>query len=661
MTRGFLKRLLAITLCVGLITSQNQFAFAGGEDSTSDSPQSSEESSSEGEESSNNSSNDSSNQNDTSQDNSDNSSTGDNSGNANPGGSNNDDGNSNNIDPSVAGDNSDDPATPGNNSSGNIGPASSSNNDNIDVPENTDRNNTDMNNTDANPSNNENTPSNPGVENQSNDNPNAPENNIPDNNDPAASNNNDDTVIPTNNDPKNTDPAVSNNDNTNNSGDSNQYNDNTDLLENLIQNPDDMQKSDIGQNLDPDTPVSGLAVAPDNNDIIPDPNTAEGAPLSTEPLGLQAPANVGKNDLVQPLDLSNSSTSSFEPLNLTTDLIEPQEISDLTLMSDLTAAPKTDAADLLTSTSSTSTNFEFDENGVVTGFDHTYDGKIIIPNGVIEIGIEAFNYFGQSYKHKDDLIKSVYIPSTVAIIGTGAFGGTDIISLDIPDSVVNDMFTSFNHCQKLEKVTVGSGVKELWSTFPVCTSLKDVSLPEGLEKIKDGAFEKCTNLKSIKLPSTLKYLDGFGESGITELAVPSGVEELGSCAFYGCRSLKKITIPVSVKTLGPQTFYNCVSLEDIYYEGTEEQWNELISCYHGGVVDDFPIPEVLHNCPAKVHFGTKIDDVSDVSKDDNSTKTGDYTPVTGQGINLSSTEAWVKPNTAMQITANKLEKFQVRG
>ena len=57
--------------------------------------------------------------------------------------------------------------------------------------------------------------------------------------------------------------------------------------------------------------------------------------------------------------------------------------------------------------------------------------------------------------------------------------------------------------------------------------------------------------------------------------IESGVTSIGEYAFDYCLSLTSVTIPATVTRIADGAFYECDNLTDIYYTGTESEWNQI--------------------------------------------------------------------------------------
>lgn len=129
-------------------------------------------------------------------------------------------------------------------------------------------------------------------------------------------------------------------------------------------------------------------------------------------------------------------------------------------------------------------------------------------------------------------------------------------SYTVPESVTYIQAQAFYGCTNLTSVSLTDNVYDMGSSvFSDCTNLTDVVLSEDLSWIQGSTFSNCTSLKSVK--------------------IPSDVDTIYSSAFSGCASLESITIPKSVDLIEQYAFYDCNSLKDIYYFGTETQWNKI--------------------------------------------------------------------------------------
>lgn len=63
---------------------------------------------------------------------------------------------------------------------------------------------------------------------------------------------------------------------------------------------------------------------------------------------------------------------------------------------------------------------------------------------------------------------------------------------------------------------------------------------------------------------------------IKSIVIEDGVTAIGSGAFSYCNKVTSITIPASVTKIMDNVTYNCVSLTDVYYGGTQADWNGIL-------------------------------------------------------------------------------------
>ncbi len=94
----------------------------------------------------------------------------------------------------------------------------------------------------------------------------------------------------------------------------------------------------------------------------------------------------------------------------------------------------------------------------------------------------------------------------------------------------------------------------------------------GIVKIPDHIVNKA----GCRVPVIAINKNTFaGHDRITDIVLPSGIERIPAGAFSGCSGLRRITIPGMVKTIQEGAFAGCDNLEDVYYEGTREEWKNV--------------------------------------------------------------------------------------
>ncbi len=137
------------------------------------------------------------------------------------------------------------------------------------------------------------------------------------------------------------------------------------------------------------------------------------------------------------------------------------------------------------------------------------------------------------------------------------------------------------------------------STFVNCSSLTNITIPNSVEDINDGAFAGVASVKVAKgnprfandekgalidiiskrllyvpvninghytVSSNIKEIGGRAFcacTNLTTITIPNSVEKIGNDAFNACTNLTTITIPDSVKVIGRDAFSTCVRLTSI--------------------------------------------------------------------------------------------------
>ena len=137
---------------------------------------------------------------------------------------------------------------------------------------------------------------------------------------------------------------------------------------------------------------------------------------------------------------------------------------------------------------------------------------------------------------------------------------------------------SFYNYGNLTEVVFPSTLQRLgYCAFALCSSLKNVELPQGLKAIEDYAFE-CVPLKTLTLPDTLEELGSLAElKELESLVIPESVKALSGDFMY-CENLKSIQIPPTVLKYDGLSLTACEKLEHIDIYDTVTTINSISGC-----------------------------------------------------------------------------------
>lgn len=259
-----------------------------------------------------------------------------------------------------------------------------------------------------------------------------------------------------------------------------------------------------------------------------------------------------------------------------------------------------------------------------SAFDSCSDLTVItIPDTVSSIEHSAFRDCAS--------LIDIVIPDGVTCIESSTFSGcTNLTSISIPDSVTTIEYWAFEDCNALKYIYIPKNVTNISdgqtgpdTVFEGCDSLQEivvdeenpryfsydgvlydaaigynyntfftdeiallvcpqgkttVSFPENIElyRIDECAFQNCKLLTNIDLP-VVQYIEAeafIGCDNLVEFHIPEGTGEVNSGAFSDCINLKTLYVPNSL-SFGYDCTPNCPNLTDIYYDGTQEEWNDL--------------------------------------------------------------------------------------
>ena len=179
--------------------------------------------------------------------------------------------------------------------------------------------------------------------------------------------------------------------------------------------------------------------------------------------------------------------------------------------------------------------------------------------------------------------------------GASALSSSGITSLVIPDTAEFVGGFLVYQCKKLTDVKLSDKPEyESFEYFFAGTGLKEIELPEFIDKVADYMFDDCQYLEKVTLLADVEYIGyasfratysldeligfdkvtdlgvmSFNASAIKNISMPS-VEYIRYAAFYNCMYLETVDFGESLKELVPyygtdyEQFVNCESLRSFY-------------------------------------------------------------------------------------------------
>lgn len=259
-------------------------------------------------------------------------------------------------------------------------------------------------------------------------------------------------------------------------------------------------------------------------------------------------------------------------------------------------------------------------------------------------------------------LKTVNLPSTITKIDFEAFSGcTSLENITIPKDTVYVDMSAFDGCSKNFKISVDSRNPYF--------SLKDdvlFHLENGINTLVSYPYSKTDKTYSIPDDVTQINQEAFKNDNLENCIIPDGIKILGDGIFFNCSALKTVTIPVSVNSIYQYAFSK--SLKDIYYEGNEDEWNNIIVTIYN---ETGPISTPIKDLPddvnflngVTIHFAEPVQEPSFVVSNSKITNTSDSEQTAIVIVAKYNSNKTLQTILSQKVTfaANESKSFNVSG
>ena len=270
--------------------------------------------------------------------------------------------------------------------------------------------------------------------------------------------------------------------------------------------------------------------------------------------------------------------------------------------------------------------FEVDGK-VLTTYRNITNERIKLPKAPIKTG---YAFYGWSIMDDDIKLEEDYLVSSPAkhtIVATASYYRFDVV----PSSLTGCTVEKFNVIGEVYEVEVPESfdlrIEDEVITYSVemihgeafrnCQFIREIQLPDTVDKIGNRAFANCVNLEKINVPAIatadkvgteifyntpeLKYIEAptwvvaqancrklvrvtfnagteiydrmfQGANKLLSVELPDDLKRIGNQAFDGASVLKEIHIPAGIENISEDAFTYCTSLEVITIDGHNDKY-----------------------------------------------------------------------------------------
>ena len=206
--------------------------------------------------------------------------------------------------------------------------------------------------------------------------------------------------------------------------------------------------------------------------------------------------------------------------------------------------------------------------------------NLVIPNSVKTLGANWLSSVKGYIAYPEDLAGSIPASAVAnAVSFEYKVDGNDVVltgvknpgeTVTVPDFITVIGNNAFFNCSNIQSINIHKNVKSIGNNaFQNCAALSNMNFETGskLNSIGDAAFFNCTALTRIDIPENVTKIGKFAfiDSGLKSINISKSVTDIGEGAFNGCKTLSDVTFEAGSKlsSIGEGTFYGCTALTRI--------------------------------------------------------------------------------------------------
>ncbi len=171
--------------------------------------------------------------------------------------------------------------------------------------------------------------------------------------------------------------------------------------------------------------------------------------------------------------------------------------------------------------------------------------------------------------------------------------GTSITSLNIPYNITQITDYAFYGYKNLRDVTINNPIIIGNYAFSNCPALLEATIGGEGTTIGNYAFSNCPALLEATIGgegTTIGYYAFECCDNLLNINICNGVTRVNEGAFYWCKNLLTASINKSVKAIEECAFARCWNISDVFYSGSEDEWNKI--CF--GISNDYLLNAIIH-------------------------------------------------------------------